>query len=139
LPTLSVPFHDNPFAAPLMKTSRFLVAWCLGVVVCLAMARGIPAQVAPAGVLQSYTVTGTVVLTYEIRGKWQGVLVKLPSPLFIEGKSQGSIDIDASGRPLEGLMGRKIMATGPLEVRLEGKRKPYWVLVPKDFQVLDGK
>jgi len=122
-----------------MKISRFLLAWLMGVVVCLSIARGMPAQVALAGVLQSYTVTGTVVLTYVIRGKWQGVLVKLPSPLFIEGKRQGSIDIDVSGRPLEGLLGRKITAFGPLEKRLEGKRKPYWVLVPKDFQVLGEK
>jgi hypothetical protein len=107
--------------------------WTIGVI-CFLMVSCTYAQ--KEGEQGTITVTGKLARVVAIGGETTGWAVKLDSPLEVEGKKLGQIEVDAGGgsKKMSELENKQVQITGTLEKRQGVERGEYWVIAAKEIQ-----
>jgi predicted metalloprotease len=88
------------------------------------------------GEQETITVTGTLARVFAIGGETTGWAVKLDSPLEVEGKKLGRIEVDAgsNSEKISELEDKHVRVTGTLEKRHGVERGEYWVIAAKEIE-----
>ena len=107
--------------------------WTIGIICFLMASCGYSQK---EGEQETITVTGKLARVVAIGGETTGWAVKLDSPLEVEGKKLGRIEVDAgsNGENISALEDKHVQVTGTLEKRHGVERGEYWVITAKKIE-----
>lgn len=107
--------------------------WTIGIICFLMVSCGYSQK---EGEKETITVTGKLARVVAIGGETTGWVVKLDSPLEVEGKNLNKIEVDpgSDGENINALEDKHVQITGTLEKRLGVERGEYWVIAAREIE-----